>query len=44
MPRTRSPYPAEFREQIVALARMAVFEFIEVWYNPGHLKGSLSVH
>jgi len=41
MPRTRNPYPAEFREQIVALARMAVFQFIEGWYNPARRHSAL---
>ena len=52
MPRTRNLYPAEFREQIVALARagrsvesaearMAIFEFIEGWYNPARRHSAL---
>jgi transposase-like protein len=36
MPRTRNPYPAEFREQIVALARIGrgvedLAEFVRWW-------------
>jgi len=32
MPRTRPPYPPEFREQIVALVRAGRMEEITGWY------------